>query len=86
MTTGAGFNDGNYSNEKIDELLNSARTISNPQERAALYQEAMGIVAQDRPLIYLYHLGWLYGIDEKVQGLTLYPDGMLRLEGVSLEN
>ncbi|AVX04914.1 nickel-binding periplasmic protein [Maritalea myrionectae] len=86
VTTGAGFNDGNYSNEKIDELLNSARTISNPQERAALYQEAMGIVAQDRPLIYLYHLGWLYGIDEKVQGLTLYPDGMLRLEGVSLEN
>jgi peptide/nickel transport system substrate-binding protein len=38
----------------------------------------------DRPLIYLYHLGWLYGLDAKVQGLTLYPDGMLRLEGVSV--
>lgn len=84
VTTGAGFNDGSYSNAKIDELLNEARKVSDPAKRVELYQQAAAIYSEDRPVLYLYHLGWLYGIDEKVQGLTLYPDGMLRFEGVSL--
>ncbi|MCX7560673.1 ABC transporter substrate-binding protein [Sulfitobacter sp. F26204] len=84
VTTGAGFNDGQYSNAEIDSLLNEARTVSDPAKRVELYQKAAAIYSEDRPLLYLYHLAWLYGIDDKVQGLTLYPDGMLRLEGVSV--
>lgn len=84
VTSGAGFNDGHYSNEEVDKLLNKARTVSDVDARADLYKQAAAIYSEDRPLIYLYHLGWLYGIDEKVQGLTLYPDGMLRMEGVTL--
>ncbi|SEN89384.1 peptide/nickel transport system substrate-binding protein [Pseudorhodobacter antarcticus] len=84
VTTDAGFNDGKYSNAEVDRLLREARTISDPAARAERYKAATAILAVDRPLIYLYHLGWLYGLDAKVQGLTLYPDGMLRLEGVSV--
>ena len=84
VTTGAGFNDGNYTNPEVDRLLNEARTVSDPAVRADLYKQATAILAVDRPLVYLYHLGWLYGVDESVQDLVLYPDGMLRLEGVSV--
>lgn len=84
VTTGSGFNDGEYSNTEIDALLNEARTVSDPAKRVEMYQQAAAIYSEDRPLLYLYHLAWLYGIDDKVQGLTLYPDGMLRFEGVSI--
>jgi peptide/nickel transport system substrate-binding protein len=86
VTSEAGFNDGKYSNNKVDEVLNKARTVSSVEDRAPLYHEALAVMAKDRPLIYLYHLSWLYGIDDKVTGMTLYPDGMLRLEGVSIAN
>jgi peptide/nickel transport system substrate-binding protein len=84
VTTGAGFNDGHYSNADVDRLLNDARKSTDSAARVELYKQATAILAVDRPLIYLYHLGWLYGLSDKVQGLTLYPDGMLRMEGVSL--
>ena len=84
VTTGAGFNDGDYSNPEVDRLLNEARSTSEPAERQELYKAATAILAVDRPLIYLYHLGWLYGVSDDVEGLTLYPDGMLRLEGVTV--
>lgn len=84
VTTGGGFNDGRYSNAEVDELLNAGRVTNDPAQRAELYQQAAAVYSADRPLIYLYHLSWLYGLSDNVQGLTLYPDGMLRLEGVNL--
>ncbi|MCQ0971116.1 ABC transporter substrate-binding protein [Paracoccus sp. TK19116] len=84
VTEGGGFNDGHYANPEVDSLLNEARQTNDPTARAELYKQAGAIIAQDRPLIYLYHLAWLYGISDKVQNLTLYPDGMLRLENVTV--
>ena len=42
------------------------------------------ILAEDMPIIYLYHQTWLWALSNKVAGYTPYPDGMIRLQGVSL--
>ena len=38
---------------------------------------------RDLPLIYLYHSTWIWGMGKDVTGFVPYPDGLLRLEGVS---
>ncbi|AXC49972.1 ABC transporter substrate-binding protein [Paracoccus suum] len=83
VTTDAGFNDGKYSNPDVDRLLNEARKVSDVETRKGLYNEAQQILSRDLPLIYLYYLPWLYGVDQGVQGFKPYPDGMIRLENVT---
>lgn len=84
--TNGALNDGKYSNPKVDELLNKARTVSDTEERKKLYAEAAAIyVGQDRPRIYTYHPVWNYGVSGKVKGFVPYPDGLIRLSGVSKE-
>ncbi|MDO5528983.1 MAG: ABC transporter substrate-binding protein [Paracoccus sp. (in: a-proteobacteria)] len=84
VVTGAGFNDGHYSNAEVDRLLNEARVTSDHEARRALYDDAQAILQEELPLIYLYYLAWLYGVSDKVEGFTPYADGMIRLEGVDM--
>lgn len=83
VTTGAGFNDGHYSNAEVDNLLNEARSVSDPARRKELYDAAQAILKTDLPVAYLYYQAWLYGVDQGVQGFTPYPDGMIRLRHVT---
>ncbi len=85
MTTGGGINDSGYSNPEVDRLLNDARATNDTAERQALYAEARGILNEDLPIVYLWHDTWLWALSDAVKGFTPYPDGMIRLEGVSLE-
>ncbi|PZX16946.1 peptide/nickel transport system substrate-binding protein [Palleronia aestuarii] len=84
MTTNGGINDSGYSNEEVDRLLNEARQTNETEERKALYAEARGILNEDLPIVYLWHDTWLWALSDRVQGFVPYPDGMIRLEGVSL--
>ena len=83
MTCEGGINDSKYCNPAVDELLNAARTSNNVEERKAKYDEAAAILAEDMPIIYLYHQTWIWALADKVQGYVPYPDGMIRLENVS---
>lgn len=85
VTTGGGINDSKYSNPKIDELMNAARTASTTEERKALYDEAMVIMLEDLPRVFLYHQTWIWAYNDALKGFTPYPDGMIRLEGVTWE-
>ncbi|CTQ31997.1 ABC transporter substrate-binding protein [Jannaschia rubra] len=84
VTTGAGLNDAGYSNEEVDRLLNEARTLADEGERKALYDQARAILQEEAPIVYLYHDTWITGLDKSVEGFVPYPDGMIRLEGVTL--
>ena len=84
VRTGGGNNDAGYSNPKVDELLDGARTTSDIDKRKDLYHQANVILNEDQPIAYLYHEAWLYGVSDKVQGFTPTADGMIRLQGVSL--
>ncbi|MEP4196799.1 MAG: ABC transporter substrate-binding protein [Aliishimia sp.] len=84
-TTGGGINDSNYSNPKMDELLNAARVAPSTAERKALYDEAMLIMLDELPRLFLYHVNWIWAYSDNMKGFTPYPDGMIRLEGVTWE-
>ncbi len=76
--TGGSLNDSGYSSGRVDRLLDQARTNTNPNKRRALYNQAFGIVLQDRPLIYLWHPQNFTGVSKKVKGVRVYGDGLIR--------
>jgi len=85
MTCEGGINDSKYCNPAIDDLLNKARTSTDLATRKASYDAARKILVEDMPIIYLYHQTWIWALDDGISGFTPYPDGMIRLHGVSAE-
>jgi peptide/nickel transport system substrate-binding protein len=83
MTCEGGINDSKYCNPEIDALLNNARVSTDVAARKADYDAALAILAEDMPIIYLYHQTWIWGLSDKIDGFVPYPDGMIRLSGVS---
>jgi peptide/nickel transport system substrate-binding protein len=84
LTTGGANNWGKYSNPKVDELLHQARSSGSQADRKRLYGEAVRILVDDSPLVFLHHDAWTKAWDEKVQGYVEIPDGRIRLERVWL--
>ena len=78
------LNDAGYCNEKVDELLNKARSTTDPSARKAIYDEAQAILQEDLPIVYLYYQPWPFAARADLKGFVAYPDGMVRLKGVSL--
>ncbi|MEF3047034.1 ABC transporter substrate-binding protein [Pseudotabrizicola sp. L79] len=85
MTCSGGLNDAKFCSEEVDALLNKARTSTDQAERKASYDAANAILREELPIIYLYHQTWLWAMSNKVKGFTAYPDGMIRLAGVTME-
>jgi len=42
-------------------------------------------VLADRPIIYLWHGKYLYGMNAKLVGFTPYPDGLIRPQGIKMQ-
>jgi peptide/nickel transport system substrate-binding protein len=85
MTCKGGINDSKYCNPEIDKLLDAARVSTDEADRKAKYDAALAILAEDLPIIYLYHQTWIWALDKKVEGFVAYPDGMIRLENVQFK-
>jgi peptide/nickel transport system substrate-binding protein len=85
VTTDGDFNDSGYSNPEVDKLLGEARTIDDEAQRKKLYDQAMEILHEDVPYVYLYHSNTTtdFAMQKNVKGFTAYPDGILRLAEVS---
>lgn len=86
VTCEGGLNDGGYCNEEVDRLLDEARSLDDPQARTALYDQAQAILSEERPIVYLYYLPYPFAHTNDLAGFVGYPDGMIRLRGVSLAN
>ncbi|MBE0453189.1 MAG: ABC transporter substrate-binding protein [Roseovarius sp.] len=85
MTCQGGLNDSKFCSAEMDALLNEARLSNDPADRKAKYDAANVILRDEMPIIYLYHQTWLWAMSNKVQGFTAYPDGMIRLAGVTMQ-
>ncbi|MBV9826992.1 MAG: ABC transporter substrate-binding protein [Alphaproteobacteria bacterium] len=81
----AALNSGHYCNQDVDRELDAARTAQTQAERSAHYANVASRTLQERPLIYLWHLKWLYAFNRKLTGFTPYPDGLIRPQGMNLQ-
>ena len=84
MHTGAGQNDGHYSNPAVDEALDQARQTSDIAERRALYAQLWQQERKDLPLLYLYAPVNIVGHSAKLTGFRPVPDGLIRLQGLEM--
>jgi peptide/nickel transport system substrate-binding protein len=84
LHTGGGLNDGHYSNADVDAALDKARLVDDVGQRRALYGGMWRQLGQDLPLIYLWALKNTPAMSARVQGFRAVPDGMIRLQGLSL--
>ena len=82
--TGASNNNQKYSNPAVDALLDRARAVSDVAERRALYAQMWPLQRQDLPIIYLFTQKNLAGMSTRVGGFRGVPDGMVRLQGLTL--
>jgi peptide/nickel transport system substrate-binding protein len=84
VTSGAGQNDGHYSNPLLDKALTDARQSVDPAARRGHYEAALAQLRQDLPIIYLFSPVNVVGMSVKLSGFRPVPDGMIRLQGLQV--
>jgi peptide/nickel transport system substrate-binding protein len=62
-----------YKNEKVDRLLELARGTINSEERKRLYKEAMTLIVDDAPWIFLFSEVQVTGVRANVRGMMVHP-------------
>lgn len=86
IRTGAGQNDGRYSNPEVDRLLDAARMELDVERRRALYADVMRIaIAEDASRIYLWHRKNIMIHSTRLVGYVPVPDGLVRLQDMRLQ-
>lgn len=75
-----GFNSGYYSNPKVDELLESARSATDQAERAKYYREMQTIVRDDAPWAFVANWKQNAVASSRVDGFSLQPSFFLILK------
>jgi peptide/nickel transport system substrate-binding protein len=83
LTTGSGQNDGHYSNPVLDRALADARRSVDLASRRDHYEEALQVLREDLPIIYLQSPVNVVGISVNLTGFRPVPDGMIRLQGLA---
>ena len=78
------LNDGRYSNAQVDEWLTQARQSTDQAARQPLYDKVVKQLQTDMPIAYLYFEPRIFGLNKSVQGFKPYPDGIVRLAGLTL--
>ncbi len=80
-----GGNRGNYNNPEVDKLLEQARAVAEPAQRKLLYTQATKLIAEDVPQVFIRFPAEIKVWQPAVQGYVHVPDGMMRLNAVSLK-
>ncbi|NRG16403.1 ABC transporter substrate-binding protein [Rhizobiales bacterium] len=78
-----GFNSGYYANEKVDELLNKARQVTDQSERAKLYKQMQEIVYEDAPWVFVANWKQNAVTSSRVENFKLQPSFFLMLQDVA---
>jgi peptide/nickel transport system substrate-binding protein len=84
LHTGGGLNDGHYSNPEMDKALDDGRAATSIEARRRIYHQAVTLENKDLPIIYLNGQKSTVGLSKRVHGYTPMPDGLIRLQGMSI--
>ncbi|WP_205745812.1 ABC transporter substrate-binding protein [Egibacter rhizosphaerae] len=74
-----------FVDEEVDAILEEARQILDPQERAEAYERAVDRIREQHALTYLYHPLEIQGWRADVTGYEIRGEGSVRFEDVSVE-
>ena len=81
------LNASGYSSKEVDGWLDRARAVAGIAERRALYTSMAAQLMQDLPRMYLYTPNTpnnIFAMSTRVRGFVPVPDGMVRLQGMSI--
>lgn len=78
-----GFNGAFYQNPEVDALLDEARTNPDPAAREAAYAEAIALIWNDAPWLFLYSEIQLTAVRTNVEGFVVHPNERLIATGAS---
>ena len=79
LRTKAALNVAGYSDPKMDAMLDKARTEQDVSARAKIYSQVAQKTNEDAPLVYIYRQRNLTGVSDKLSGVQVYPDGLIRV-------
>jgi peptide/nickel transport system substrate-binding protein len=74
-----------YCNPAFQTLLEKARAVTDPAQRQELYHQVAATYIDDRPMLFLFHMTWLYAVSKHLDGFTPVPDGLIRPQGLVLQ-
>lgn len=63
-----------YSNKKLDNLLDQARSTMDPKRRERIYHQALELIHDDAAWLFLYQGIDIYGVSNRVQNWSPNPD------------
>ena len=73
VRSGAGSNIGGYSNPELDALLEKGRRTFDVKDRQVIYNEVQQIIAQDAPLIPVFHTTQVSVSRASLEGYVVHP-------------
>lgn len=73
VTCDGGLNEQSYCNEEVTRLINSTNSIVDPEERAAVYNEADALMASDLPILPLYQKPDIFVWRDNIGGVETNP-------------
>ncbi|SOD61048.1 oligopeptide transport system substrate-binding protein [Streptomyces zhaozhouensis] len=71
--TDASSNDGGYSSEEFDDLVDQANSADNEEDSVRLFKEAEQVLVDDMPAIPLWYQNGTAGFSERVSDVRLNP-------------
>ena len=77
-------NVGKFCHPEMEEAMLNARSVTETDEREAYYDAAQEILHEEKPMIYLYYTPRYWAHTARLENFTPYPDGIIRLDGVTL--
>ncbi len=66
-----GLNLSLFANKRVDELIEEARQITDPQIRSEKYIQFQDILAAELPAIFLYSPTYTYVLDQRIKGFDV---------------
>jgi peptide/nickel transport system substrate-binding protein len=73
--SGGIWNEGHYSNPKLDALIDAVGSELEPAKRKAQFKQIEQFLSNDGPSIIPFYSVFVYALRERVQGLPLMSDG-----------
>ncbi|HVA69531.1 MAG TPA: ABC transporter substrate-binding protein [Candidatus Binataceae bacterium] len=86
MTPPRGYNRGDYSNPKMDELLEAGDATIDQEQRREIYAQVQKLAATDLPYVSMWWQDNVVVMNRNIRGFKPFPNGSLRsLENVTVE-